>query len=96
MLTIRDISSPVSKSQNGTPCDTDCLGWPKLPLYSFARRASSKSKGARPYDDLQLVPDLYETVAVSDGSSDDEEEKSFLDALLLAKVSTDIEHCFSS
>ena len=72
------------------------LGWAKLPLYSFARRALSKSKSARPFDDLQLVPDLSETVAVSDGFSDDEEEKSFLDALLLAKVGTDIELCFSS
>ena len=80
------LTAPVLKSQNGAPSGgMDGLGWTKLPLYTFGHRATSKSRSARPRGDVALVPDLYDIVGASDGS-DDEEEKSFLDSLLLAKV----------
>ena len=61
----------------------------KLPLYSFPRRYAIKPKRVRSFGDLHAVPDLYENAAAGDGSSDEEQEKSFLDALLLAQVGND-------
>ena len=61
----------------------------KLPLYSFPRRHAIKPKRVRSFGDLHAVPDLYENTAAGDGSSDEEQEKSFLDALLLAQVGND-------
>ena len=61
----------------------------KLPLYSFPRRYAIKPKRVRSFGDLHAVPDLYENVSAGDGSSDEEQEKSFLDALLLAQVGGD-------
>ena len=58
----------------------------KLPMYSFPRRFAIKPKRVRSFGDLHTVPDLYENTAAGDGSSDEEQEKSFLDSLLLAQV----------
>ena len=66
----------------------ELLGWfapagAQLPLYSFARRYAIKPKRIRSFGDVRTVPDT----GMGGESSDSEDDKSFLDQLLLAEVS---------
>lgn len=61
-----------------------CLAGATIPLYTYARRYCSKPKRTRSFGDLHTVPDIDAPSSGSD--SDNEQEKSFLDQLLVAQV----------